>query len=90
MLQGHPPEQPADVPPPDRDSKTAPMEQLVKLGKELSQVEATHNKAETHYGSGLLNLVVAKGCLLQLLAITVSMEEAVQPQQGAALLSEEG
>jgi hypothetical protein len=28
---------------------------------EMSQVEATYKEAENHYGSDLLNLVVAKG-----------------------------
>jgi hypothetical protein len=113
LLKATPPEQRADVPPPERDSKTAPMEQLVKLEKEMSQVEATYKEAENHYGSDLLNLVVAKGYLtkllanaavksyierkepeilshLELVANTVSMEEAVQQQQGETLLSAEG
>ena len=113
LLKATPPEQRADVPPPERDSKTAPMEQLVKLEKEMSQVEATYKEAENHYGSELLNLVVAKGYLtkllanaavksyierkepeilshLELVANTVSMEEAVQQQQGEALLHAEG
>jgi hypothetical protein len=104
LLKATPPEQRADVPPPERDSKTAPMEQLVKLEKEMSQVEATYKEAENHYGSDLLNLVVAKGYLtkllanaavksyiarkepeilshLELVANTVSMEEAVQQQK---------
>jgi len=110
LLKATPPEQRADVPPPERDSKTAPMEQLVKLEKEMSQVEATYKEAENHYGSDLLNLVVAKGYLtkllanaavksyierkepeilshLELVANTVSMEEAVQQQQEGAVLS---
>jgi len=112
LLKATPPEQRADVPPPERDSKTA-MEQLVKLEKEMIQVEATYKEAENHYGSDLLNLVVAKGYLtkllanaavksyierkepeilshLELVANTVSMEEAVQQQQGETLLSAEG
>ena len=107
LLKATPPEQRADVPPPERDSKTAPMEQLVKLEKEMSQVQATYKDAESSYGSELLNLVVAKGYLTKLLANaavksyierhepeilshlelvvnTVSMEEAVQQQQGEA------
>ena len=113
LLKATPPEQRADVPPPERESKAAPMEQLVKLEKEPSQVEATYKDAEIHYGSDLLNLVVAKGYLtkllanaavksyierkepeilshLELVANTVSMEEAVQQQQGEAVLSAEG
>ena len=38
LLKATPPEQRADVPPPERDSKTAPMEQLVKLEKEMISV----------------------------------------------------
>jgi hypothetical protein len=68
LLKATPPEQRADVPPPERDSKTAPMEQLVKLEKEMSQVQATCKGAESNYGSELLNLVVAKGYLTKLLA----------------------
>jgi hypothetical protein len=113
LLKATPPEQRADVPPPERDSKTAPMEQLVKLEKEMSQVEATYNEAENHYVSDLLHLVVVKGYLtkllvnaavkshiegkqpeilihLDLVANTVSMEEAVQQRQGETLLHAEG
>ena len=113
LLKATPPEQRADVPPPERDSKTAPMEQLVKLEKEMSQVQATYKDAESNYGSELLNLVVAKGYLtkllanaavksyiernepeilshLELVANTVSMQEAVQQQLGDAVLSVEG
>jgi hypothetical protein len=80
------------------------MEQLVKLEKEMSQVEATYKEAENHFGSYLLNLVVANAALishierkepeilshLDLVANTVSMGEAVQQQQGETLLSAEG
>lgn len=44
------------------------MKQLVKLEKEMSQVQATYKDAESNYGSELLNLVVAKGYLTKLLA----------------------
>jgi hypothetical protein len=104
LLKATPPEQRSDVPPPERDNKTAPIEQLVKLEKEMRQVQATYKDAESNYGSELLNLVVAKGYLTKLLANaavksyierrepeilshfelvanTVSMEEAVQQQQ---------
>ena len=104
LLKATPPEQRADVPPPERDHKTAPMEQLVKLEKEMSQVQTQYKDAENHYGTDLLNLVVAKGYLtkllanaaiksyierhepeilshLELVANTVSMEEAVLQQQ---------
>lgn len=44
LLKATPPEQRADVQPPERDNKTAPMEQLVKLEKEMSQVAATYKQ----------------------------------------------
>jgi membrane-bound lytic murein transglycosylase MltF len=44
------------------------MEQLVKLEKEMSQVQSSYREAESTYGSDLLNLVVAKGYLTKLLA----------------------
>ncbi len=43
------------------------MEQIVKLGKEMSQVHTLYRDAESHYGSDLLNLVLAKGYLAKLL-----------------------
>jgi hypothetical protein len=106
LLKATPPEQRADVPPPERENKAAPMAQLVKLEKEMSQVQTQYRDAESHYGSDLLNLVVAKGYLTKLLANpavksfierrepeilehfelvanTVSMEEAMQQQTQA-------
>ncbi len=113
LLKATPPDQRTDVKPAEGEKKTAPIEQIEKLEKETSQVEATYKEAENHYGSDLLNLVVAKGYLnkllanaavksyierkepeilshLELVANTVSMEEAVQQQQGEAVLSAEG
>lgn len=59
----------------------------------MSQVQDKYQKAETSYGSDLLNLVVAKGDIgrhepellthLELVVNAVSMEEAVQQQQVA-------
>lgn len=68
LLKASPPEQRTDQPPPERDKKTAPIEQIVKLEKEMSQVQTQYRDAEQHYGSDLLNLVVAKGYLSKLLA----------------------
>jgi len=68
LLKATPPEQRADIAPPERDKKTAPIEQIVKLEKEMSQVQTQYKDAENHYGSDLLNLVVAKGYLNKLLA----------------------
>ncbi len=110
LLKAVPPEQCADLPPPKRGSKTTQMEQLVRLEKEMGQLQAKYKDADSNYGSDLLNLVVAKGYLtkllanaavksyierkepeilshLQLVANTVSKEQAVQQQLGDAVLS---
>ena len=68
LLKATPPEQRSDVAPPEREKKTPPIEQIVKLEKEMSQVQTQYKDAEQHYGSDLLNLVVAKGYLTKLLA----------------------
>src|ERR1035437_2971704 len=44
------------------------MEQIAKLEKEMNQVHTQFKDAEQHYGSDLLNLVVAKGFITKLLA----------------------
>jgi hypothetical protein len=67
LLKATPPEQRADLKPAEK-VKTAPMEQLVKLEKEMSQVQSSYREAESTYGSDLLNLVVAKGYLTKLLS----------------------
>jgi ParB-like chromosome segregation protein Spo0J len=67
LLKATPPEQRADIKPAERD-KTSPIEQIVKLEKEMSQVQTQYKDAEQNYGSDLLNLVVAKGYLTKLLA----------------------
>ena len=56
-----------DVNPVQRD-KSSSLEQLVKLEKEMSQVQTHYKDAEQNYGSDLLNLVVAKGYLSKLLS----------------------
>ena len=43
------------------------MEQIVKLEREMSQVQEKYKHAEENYGSELLNLVVAKGYLKKLM-----------------------
>lgn len=48
--------------------KRAPLEQIVKLEKEMSQVQTQYKDAEQNYGTDLLNLVVAKGYLTKLVA----------------------
>lgn len=52
----------------EREKKTAPIEQMERLEKEMSQVQEKHQEAESSYGSDLLNLVVATGHLTKLLA----------------------
>jgi ParB-like chromosome segregation protein Spo0J len=67
LLKATPPELRTDVRPLERD-KSSSIEQLVKLEKEMSQVQTQYKDAEQNYGSDLLNLVVAKGYLTKLLA----------------------
>lgn len=67
LLKATPPEQRADLKPEDKEKKTAPIEQLVKLEKEMNQVQDQYKEAESNYGSDLLNLMVAKGYLTKLL-----------------------
>ena len=68
LLKATPHEQRTDLPPLERDKKTPPIEQIVKLEKEMSQVHEHYKDAELNYGSDLLNLVLAKGYLTKLLA----------------------
>jgi len=68
LLKATPPEQRTDVKPAEREKKTAPIEQIEKLEKEMNQVQESYTQAEQNYGSDLLNLVVAKGYLTKLLA----------------------
>ena len=67
LLKATPAELRTDVRPTPRD-KSSSIEQLVKLEKEMSQVQTQYKDAEQNYGSDLLNLVVAKGYLTKLLA----------------------
>ena len=66
LLKATPPEQRTDFKPAERDKKTAPIGQIVKLENEMSQVQTQYKDAEQNYGSDLLNLVVAKGYLTKL------------------------
>jgi ParB-like chromosome segregation protein Spo0J len=66
LLKATPPEQRSDTRARAR-AKEPPMEQIVKLEKEMSQVHTLYRDAENHYGSDLLNLVLAKGYLAKLL-----------------------
>ncbi|WP_205231176.1 plasmid partitioning protein RepB C-terminal domain-containing protein [Azospira oryzae] len=67
LLKATPPEQRTDFKPTERDKQLAPIEQIVKLEKEMSQVQTQYKDAKENYGSDLLNLVVAKGYLTKLL-----------------------
>ena len=66
LLKATPPEQRTDFKPAEKDNKKAPIEQIVMLEKEMSQVQTQYKDAEQNYGSDLLNLVVAKGYLTKL------------------------
>jgi hypothetical protein len=68
LLKAKPLEQRTDVKPAEREKKTAPIEQIEKLEKEMSLLQESYTLAEENYGSDLLNLVVAKGYLTRLLA----------------------
>lgn len=70
LLQATPPEQRTDQKRTKSDKKTASVEQITKLEKEMKQVHTQYKDAEKNYGSDLLNLVVAKGYLSKLLENT--------------------
>ena len=67
LLRATPPEQRHDSKP-ATGPKAPPMEQIAKLEKEMSQVHTQFKDAEQHYGSDLLNLVLARGFIAKLLA----------------------
>jgi hypothetical protein len=56
------------VKPAEREKKTAPIDKIEMLEKEMSQVQELYHEAGSSYGSDLLSLVVAKGYLTKLLA----------------------
>ncbi len=62
-LKAMPPERRTDFKPTERDRQLATIERIVKLEKEMRQVQTQHKSAEENYGSDLLNLVVTKGYL---------------------------
>jgi len=66
LLKATPPEQRSDLRA-HKKIKTAPIEQIVKLEKEMNQVHTQYKDAEDHYGSDLLNLVLAMGYLTTLI-----------------------
>lgn len=80
LYKATPPEQRTDYTPPAREKPTGdPLEQIVKLEREMSQVQTKYKDAEQSYGSELLNLVVARGFLAKLLE-----NEAIQEFIGGA------
>jgi ParB-like chromosome segregation protein Spo0J len=67
LLKATPPEQRTDyAPSKPEEPKGDPLEQIVKLEREMNQVQEKYKDAEKSYGSELLNLVVAKGYLTKL------------------------
>lgn len=69
LLKATPPEQRIDyTPPKPQEPKGDPLEQIVKLEREMTQVQEKYKDAEQSYGSELLNLVVAKGYITKLVA----------------------
>ena len=68
LLKATPPEQRTDMKPAPLEKRVAPIEQIVKLEREMNQVQASYKDAEENYGSELLNLVVAKGYVTKLLS----------------------
>jgi hypothetical protein len=68
LLKARPPEQRTDCKPPQSEQpKGAPLEQIVKLEREMSQVQEKYKYAKENYGLELLNLVFAKGYLKKLM-----------------------
>ena len=68
LLKATPPEQRTDYTPPRPDEpKGDPLEQIVRLEREMNTVQEKYKDAEKSYGSELLNLVVAKGYLTKML-----------------------
>ena len=67
LLKATPPEQRTDYKPAKpEEPKGDPLEQIVKLEREMNNVQEKYKDAEKSYGSELLNLVVAKGYLTKL------------------------
>lgn len=68
LLKATPPEQRNDYTPPKPDEpKGDPLQQIVRLEREMNSVQEKYKDAEKSYGSELLNLVVAKGYLTKLM-----------------------
>ncbi len=61
LLKAMPPEQLTDVKRAERERNTAPIEQIEKTEKAISQPQESYTGAGQNYGCDLLNLVVAMG-----------------------------
>ena len=66
LLKATRPEQRIDFEKKQKASKRAPIEQIVKLEKEMDQVHAQYQSAEKSYSADLLHLVAEKGYLKRL------------------------
>jgi len=67
LLKATPPEQRTDyTPPKPEEPKGDPLEQIVRIEREMNNVQEKYKDAEKSYGSELLNLVVAKGYVTKL------------------------
>lgn len=68
LLKATPPEQRTDYKPlQPQEPKGDPLEKIVKLEREMNQVQEKSKHAEENNGSELLNLVVVKGYLKKLM-----------------------
>ena len=68
LLKATPPEQRTDqVPPKPAEPKGDPLDQIVRLEREMNQVQGKYKRTEETYGSELLHLVVVKGYLKKLM-----------------------
>tara|TARA_R110002012_G_scaffold23876_7_gene80545 strand:- start:2220 stop:2621 length:402 start_codon:yes stop_codon:yes gene_type:complete len=61
------------IPPKPKELKGDPLKQIIRLEREMSNVQGKYKEAEKPYGSALLNFVVAKGYVTKLVG-----NEAVQ------------
>ncbi len=67
LIKITPPERRIDFRSAERDKQLAPIEKIVKLDKEMSQVQTQYEDAEENYWADLFNQLVAKDYLTKLL-----------------------
>jgi hypothetical protein len=77
LLKATPPDQRTDVRFAKREKTNTPIE---KLEKAMSQVQETYQTAESNNGCNILNYVIAKGCLLNLL-VNVAVKSCMGQQE---------